>query len=177
MGELKVLLDTNIIIHRENNKLSNEYVGLLYKWLDELHYVKCIHQCSVEELHKYKDKKYVELLDVKIKSYEILDKFEEPNFDFLSILENKFPIKNENDIIDNQLLYEVYRKRVNLFITEDSKIIDKAEILGLTDKVISIDDFILDYKEQHPELKEYKFNSVYQVKFGQIDVKMSFLIL
>ena len=83
MEELKVLLDTNIIIHRENNKLTNESIGLLYKWLDKLHYVKCIHQCSVEELHKCKNKEYVELLDVKIKSYDVLDKFDEPNSEFL----------------------------------------------------------------------------------------------
>ena len=174
MGELKVLLDTNIIIHRENNKLTKESIGLLYKWLDKLHYVKCIHKCSIEELHKYKNKEYVELLDVKIKSYEVLDKFDEPNSEFLSKLVGKFPIKNENDKIDNQLLYEVYRQRVSSFITEDNKIIDKAQILGISDKVISIDDFILSCQEKYPELKEYKFNSVYQAKFGQIDVNDEF---
>lgn len=174
MGELKVLLDTNIIIHRENNKVTNESIGLLYKWLDKLHYVKCIHQCSIEELHKYKNKDYVKLLDVKIKNYEVLDKFDEPDLDFLSKIESKFFEKNENDRIDNQLLFEVYRQRINLFITEDTKIIEKAEFLGIANKVISIDDFILVCKEKYPELKEYKFNSVYQVKFGQIDVKDEF---
>lgn len=174
MEELKVLLDTNIIIHRENNKLTNESIGLLYKWLDKLHYVKCIHQCSVEELHKCKNKEYVELLDVKIKSYDVLDKFDEPNSEFLFKLDNKFPIKNENDRIDNQLLYEVYRQKVSLFITEDTKIIEKAELLGIANKVVSIDDFILACQEKYPGLKEYKFNSVYQVKFGQIDVNDEF---
>lgn len=174
MEELKVLLDTNIIIHRENNKLTNESIGLLYKWLDKLHYVKCIHQCSVEELHKCKNKEYVELLDVKIKSYEFLEKFDEPDSEFMSKLASKFPIKSENDRVDNQLLYEVYRQRVSLFITEDNKIIDKAQILGIVDKVISIDDFILSCQEKYQELKEYKFNSVYPVKFGQIDVNDEF---
>lgn len=174
MEELKVLLDTNIIIHRENNKLTNESIGLLYKWLDKLHYVKCIHQCSIEELHKCKNKEYVELLDVKIKSYEFLEKFDEPDYEFMSKLASKFPIKSENDRVDNQLLYEVYRQRVSLFITEDNKIIDKAQILGIIDKVISIDDFILSCQEKYKELKEYKFNSVYPVKFGQIDVNDKF---
>lgn len=174
MGELKVLLDTNIIIHRENNKLTNESIGLLYNWFDRLHYVKCIHKCSIEEIHKYKDKDYIKLLDVKIRSYELVEKFDDPNSEFLSKIENNFPVKSENDRIDNQLLYEVYRQRVSLLITEDTKIIEKAELLGITNKVISIDDFILDCQEKHPELKEYKFNSVYQIKFGKINVKDEF---
>lgn len=174
MSELRALLDTNIIIHRENNKLTNESIGLLYKWLDKLHYVKCIHQCSIEELHKYENKEYVKLLDVKIKSYELLEKFDEPDSDFLSKFVSKYPIKSENDRVDNQLLYEVYRQKVSLFITEDNKIIDKAQILGITDKVISIDDFILSCQEKYKELKEYKFNSVYSAKFGQIDVNDEF---
>lgn len=44
---MKALLDTNIIIHRENTKVTNQSIGLLYYWLDKLHYEKMIHPYSV----------------------------------------------------------------------------------------------------------------------------------
>ena len=34
---MKVLLDTNIIIHREASKVVNQDVGTLFKWLDKCH--------------------------------------------------------------------------------------------------------------------------------------------
>lgn len=174
MAELKALLDTNIIIHRENNRLTNDSIGVLYNWLDKLHYSKCIHQCSIDEIHKHKDNEYKKLLDVKMDSYVKLEKFDEPSEEFSNKLSIKYHIKNENDITDNQLLYEVYQKRVNLLITEDNGIIDKAISLGIADRVVSIDDFIADCKEKNPELKEYKFNSVFLTKFGNVDLRDSF---
>ena len=70
MSELKALLDTNIIIHRECNRLTNESIGMLCWWLDKLRYKKCIHQSSIDEIHKYKDDEYIKLIDVKMDSYE-----------------------------------------------------------------------------------------------------------
>ena len=37
---MKALLDTNIIIHRENNRVSNKGIGELYYWLDKLNIEK-----------------------------------------------------------------------------------------------------------------------------------------
>lgn len=147
MAELRALLDTNIIIHRENNHLTNESIGMLCWWLDKLKYKKCIHQCSIEEIHKHKDAEYVNLFDIKIDSYEHLNKFEQPNEEFLSIIATKYPVSNLNDIVDNQLLFEVYQKRVDLLITEDNKIREKSKILQLNDKVLTIDEFILKCKK------------------------------
>ena len=45
------------------------------------------------------------------------------------------PEKNENDHIDNCLLYEVYLGRVDIVITEASKLGNKAARLGLGDRV------------------------------------------
>jgi hypothetical protein len=33
---MKALLDTNIIIHREANRVINSDIGYLFKWLDRL---------------------------------------------------------------------------------------------------------------------------------------------
>ena len=47
---MRALLDTNIIIHRENVIPTNSTIGQLFYWLDKLHYEKVIHPLSVKEL-------------------------------------------------------------------------------------------------------------------------------
>ena len=54
---MKVLLDTTTIIHREASTIFNEDIGNLFRWLDKLHYEKCIHPLTLEEIKKHKDKK------------------------------------------------------------------------------------------------------------------------
>ena len=40
---MKILLDTNIVIHREATTVVDEDIGILFRWLDNLHHIKCIH--------------------------------------------------------------------------------------------------------------------------------------
>jgi len=35
---IKILLDTNIIIHREASTVINDDIGILFRWLDNLHH-------------------------------------------------------------------------------------------------------------------------------------------
>ena len=174
MEELKALLDTNIIIHRENNHLTNESIGELFWWLDRLKFKKCIHKCSIDEIHKHKDEEYVRLFEAKIDSYEHLDKFADPSEEFLKTIVLKYPINDNNDVVDNQLLFEVYQNRVDLLISEDKKILEKASLCSLRDRVLSIDDFIKKCKKDYPSLRDYKFNSIKKLKFGEINLKDSF---
>ena len=81
---MKVLLDTNIVIHRENVKVTNPSIGLLFYWLDKLHYEKCIHPWSLEELKGYKDKNMQELYETKLPAYTILKSASVPQEDFLA---------------------------------------------------------------------------------------------
>lgn len=49
---MRALLDTNIIIHRENKRVSNYSIGHLFRWLDKLKYDKVIHPYSISEIKK-----------------------------------------------------------------------------------------------------------------------------
>lgn len=40
---MRALLDTNVIIHRENTKATSFTIGKLFYWLDKLRYEKLIH--------------------------------------------------------------------------------------------------------------------------------------
>jgi len=48
---MKVLLDTNIIIHREAIHAISRDIATLFKWFDRGKYTKCVHPVTVEENH------------------------------------------------------------------------------------------------------------------------------
>jgi hypothetical protein len=49
---MKVLLDTNIIIHRETSNVINNDIGILFRWLDKLGYIKCVHPITIWSVAK-----------------------------------------------------------------------------------------------------------------------------
>ena len=169
---MRILLDTNIVIHRENRRISNYSIGHLFRWIDKLKHDKVIHPYTIDELKKYRDPETQEALSVKLDAYNIIKTVQKPSSEFLDKV--SLYDKNINDAIDNCLLYELYSGRVDAFITEDRKLRNKAIGLGLADRVFSINSFISKVSSDNPDLIEYKALSVEKTCFGQIDVGDSF---
>ena len=169
---MRILLDTNILIHREANRVINQDIGILFGWFDKLHYEKCIHPLSIYEIQKYKDADVVRTIEAKIKNYSLL-KTEAPDVDEITAIREKYD-NNENDNIDTSLLKEVYLSRVGFLITEDRKIHEKARELGIPDLIFSIDGFLEKVGSENPELSDYKTLSVRKEYFGNIDVNEDF---
>jgi hypothetical protein len=169
---MKALLDTNIIIHREASRVVNQDVGILYRWLDRAKYTKCVHSLTVSEIEKYKNQQTVETFQIKLDSYERID-IPSPLQPELKSVSVKIDV-NENDIIDTQLLNEVFVGRVDILITEDKKIRKKADALGIADKVFTIDSFLEKTFAEHPDLVNYKVLNVQKLKFGRINLDDDF---
>lgn len=168
---MRILIDTNIIIHREASKVYNKDIGLLFNWLDKLKYEKCVHPLSVEEISGYKDSEVVQTMKIKIENYNLL-KTESQDKDL--ILQLRQTDKSRNDFIDTSIIKEVYNNRVNYLITEDRGIHHKARILGVSGKVFKIDDFLEKCIAENPRLKDYEVLSVKQEYFGNIDLSDDF---
>jgi predicted nucleic acid-binding protein len=168
---MKVLLDTNIIIHREASTVIREEIDILFNWLDRLHCAKCIHPLSIAEVRKHKDPKVVETFDIKLKSYVEL-KTEAPESKEIQALRQND--KNERDRNDTSLIKEVFAKRVDALITEDRDIHHKAKLLGLADRVFTIDDFLEKVTAEHPDLTSYKILAVKKDHFGNINLNDHF---
>ena len=100
---MRVLLDTNIVIHRENKKVSNYSIGHLFRWIDRLKYDKIIHPYTIREIQKYRDPETQEAISVKLESYEVIKTICLPDDLFLSRIGQAE--KNENDHIDNYMRY------------------------------------------------------------------------
>lgn len=169
---MRILLDTNIVIHRENKRVSNYSIGHLFRWIDRLKYDKVIHPYTISEIQKYRDPETQETIAVKLESYDVIKTIRQPDPGFLSQIGQ--PEKNENDHIDNVLLYEVYLGRVDILITEDRRLRNKADHLGLGDHVFSINSFIGKVTAENPKLIEYNALAVEKDFFGNVDVNDKF---
>jgi predicted nucleic acid-binding protein len=169
---MRVLLDTNIIIHREATKIINKDIGILFNWFDKLHYEKCIHPLSLYEIRKHSDEDIVKTIEAKVKNYNML-KTEAPEVEEIIAIRSKYD-RNENDGVDTSLLKEVFCKRVHYLITEDRNIHLKATDLGIAEVVFTIDDFFERVTAENPTLTDYKTLSVRKEYFGNININDPF---
>ena len=168
---MRVLLDTNIIIHREASKIYNQDIGLLFNWLDRLHIEKCVSPFSLEEINLYRDEEVVNTITIKIENYNVL-KTESPETELIQQI--RVNDKNRNDFIDTSLLKEVHSGRIDYLITEDRGIHRKAKLLGISEKIYKIDSFLEKSIAENPELKEYQVLAVKKDYFGNINLKDEF---
>lgn len=170
---MKVLLDTNIVIHREAATVINEDIGILFRWLDDLSYVKCVHPVTVQELGKHQDPKVRKSLEIKLASYNVL-KTQATLAENVEALSDQID-ENENDRNDTRILNEVFKGRVDLLITEDKALLKKSSFLGIADRVYTIDAFLEKVTAENPGLADYKVLSIQKEYFGNLDIDSDFL--
>ena len=168
---MRILLDTNILIHREASTVVRRDIGNVFFWLDKLKHDKCAHPVSVAEIKKHKDEKVRKSFVAKLQSYNIL-KTTAP----MSKEAAQFALtdKSENDRNDTIIVNEVSANRVDLLITEDRGVHSKAAILGIADRVFTIDAFLEKVSAENPDLVEYKVLAVKKTVFGKVDVAEEF---
>lgn len=169
---IKVLLDTNIIIHREAEKIYKPDIGQLFYWLDKLKYDKYIHPLTIIELNRYKNQDSLKSMNIKIESYNQL-KHQAPLSDKVKGVSQQVDT-TPNDINDTQILNEVYENRVDILISEDKKIHKKALLLNLSDRVYRIQDFLEKIIAENPKLISHKVLAVKKVDFADVNLKDNF---
>jgi predicted nucleic acid-binding protein len=169
---MRILLDTNIVIHREASTVINSSIGVLFRWLDRLKYEKCIHPATLNEIGRHKDDRVRKSFETKLQSYSILKSIA-PEHPLVASLRSRFDT-TENDRIDTDLLNELIAGRVDGIITEDQKLHQKAAVLGLTESVFSIDSFLEKVTAENPELTDYQILSVRRTVFGATNLADSF---
>jgi hypothetical protein len=168
---MRVLLDTNIIVHREASTVIRKEIGILFNWLDRLHYNKCIHPLSINEIEKHEDPKVVATFKIKLANYTLLKTLAPESAPIQQI---RFQDNDENAQNDTSLLNELFAKRVDLLITEDRGIHSKAHALGIGSQVFTIDDFFEKVTAEHPELTSYRVLAVKREMFGNVKLEDPF---
>lgn len=169
---MRILLDTNIIIHREASKIYNEDIGTLFNWLDKLHYTKCVHPLTEAELNRNINQDTARTMQIKLTNYHIL-KTEAPLNQQVKTVSDLIDTVH-NDFDDTKLINEVFCDRVDFLISEDKKIHKKAVLLGIADRVFKIETFLEKITAENPDFVDYKVLAVKKEYFGSINIGVSF---
>ena len=168
---MRVLLDTNVLIHREAATVVRRDIGRLFFWLDKLRHDKCIHPVSLEEIGKHNDPRVRSTFEAKRQSYHVLKKIAPLSAEIQQVGASD---KTENDRNDTLLVSELFANRVDSLISEDRGLHNKAVALGIGDRAFTIDAFLEKSIAENPTLVDYKLPTVRKVVFGNVDLPSDF---
>jgi rRNA-processing protein FCF1 len=134
---MRVLLDTNIFIYRETDHIISYDLQQLLSVLNKIKTELLIHPLSLEEIRGDQDIRRQAVMLSKIGAYPLLEMPPVPEEDpkFFHIIEQK---DEAHDLIDNHILYTVYKDAVDFLVTEDRDIHKKAIKLGIDNRVLLI---------------------------------------
>ena len=164
MKKKRILFDTNIIIQREDPKvLSSDFIEL-NKIINDLNYKIFIHPLSIADINRDRDEERKSISLSKIATYSSIEKYPDYNQDENFKSQIGVELK-ENDTVDNALIYAVYKNAVDLLITQDKGILNKAKNLNLQDKILNITDSIINLS-QDISLQQIPLLSCFKIDKG-----------
>lgn len=144
---MKVLFDTNIFIALEQpGEILPTALAEMVRLARELHYDICVHPAQVEDLKRDKDETRREVQLSRIRQYPELDNPPLPTRADISALQ--WVEANDNDRIDNLLLFAVKRSAASILVTEDRGMHAKAKRAGLDSRVHDTEEFLAYLREQ-----------------------------
>jgi hypothetical protein len=170
---MKIIFDTNILIHIEDPKeLSKNLQDLLKIFREHGHQI-FIHPASLKDINNDKDEKRKKVILSKIEGYPRIESPPKPTDEFLSVVGVS---SNSNEINDNEILFAIQRNAADFLITEDYGLQKKAIRANLEDRVLSIDS-ALDYFKNLYARKVMQHTLLKEVFVRNLDVEDPFFNL
>ncbi|MBC6416120.1 MAG: GNAT family N-acetyltransferase [Bdellovibrionales bacterium] len=145
MADISFLIDTNVFIQLEDNKIISDSFNTFHKvCLQNPAITVYIHPLSKKELEKDKNIERKQTNLSKINKYSMIQ--EPPIADENQIKDLFGNITNENDKVDCQLLYVLKKHVISFLVTEDNRIhqrasrilIKKAQGISLKKQVLTV---------------------------------------
>ncbi|AKL98475.1 hypothetical protein [Endomicrobium proavitum] len=134
---MRILIDTNILINLEDDKIIGHSFSNFYKLAQENKCDVIYNQAAVSrDIENDKDEIRKEKILSKIKKYPTQQNPAIPPETFITVIGQN----NPHDEIDNIQIYQVYCKYVDIFVTEDRGIHKKAKKLNISAKVLNIEE-------------------------------------
>lgn len=139
---MNILLDTNIIIPLEDtSKILDSSFAALRKLSAEQSHCLYIHPMQLEDINRDKNQERRKIVLSRLKQYSKIEN--PPILSDQECHELGLSQSNDNDKVDNNVLFALYRGAAHLLVTNDEGIHRKASKIGLQDKVYRLDQFLL----------------------------------
>jgi hypothetical protein len=147
---MHLLLDTNIFIYREDDRIISKNVGDLFSLLNKISVDIFVHPASVADILRDGDQKRRGVMLSKIRMYRELVNPPVISRDtvFAALIGEP---KNPQDAVDHEILYAVGKGAVDFLVTEDAGIHQKAFAAGVSDRVLHIDDALEYFRKFLPK--------------------------
>ncbi|MDQ0477097.1 hypothetical protein QF004_001619 [Chryseobacterium sp. MDT2-18] len=168
---MRILIDTNILINLEANKVINKKFAHFYRLAISNNCKIIYHPLAIpSDLINDKNEERKKITQSKLQKYEKLENYASTPESFHQTI----GAKKENDKIDNSQLFQLHKKYVDFFITEDNGIHQKAKGINLQNKVLKVSEILLRLEElftikipTHPILKEHSIREI-EHKFDDV---------
>tara|TARA_Y100000815_G_scaffold40068_1_gene32985 strand:+ start:669 stop:2174 length:1506 start_codon:yes stop_codon:yes gene_type:complete len=161
---LRILIDTNILIELEDNRVITETFAKFYRIANTNDCTIFYHPKAIPiDVSRDKNNERKNIIISKLNKYQSLQDYAKPTTEFNS----KFKNNKINDEIDNKQLFQLEKGFVDFFVTQDNGIHKNAKKINLEDKVLTIDQALKMLEEQftfkipsHPILREHSIREI-----------------
>lgn len=169
---MRILLDSNIIIPLEDSSrtLDDSFSELARLAAENSHQL-IAHPASLDDIRRDRDEKRKEISLSRIRKYPLLENPPIPNQEELDRLD--IAQADENDRVDNAILYAVYKDAVNILVTEDKELHRKASRLGLEGRVYYIQQATESLRRLHARIPVVLPN-IEELSLHQLDLASPF---
>lgn len=131
---MNILIDTNILIPLEDTSgVLDSHLATFAKLCSAQKHSLFLHPSQKDDLERDNNDERKKILLSREKRYQILENPPVPTNK--EIEEFEWKQKKDNDRVDNDLLYALYRNVIHILVTNDEEIHKKAKKIGIADKV------------------------------------------
>ncbi len=170
---MNILLDTNIIIPLEDTSrvLASSFAELRRLTVEQQHCLY-VHPMQIADINRDKDRERKKVVLSRVKQYSKIDN--PPILSDVDCVELGLSNANDNDKVDNNVLFSLYRGAVHLLVTNDEGIHKKASKIGIQNKVYRLEQF-LDFLRKYSNTPiSYSYSGVQDHYMYEIDKKQPF---
>lgn len=170
---MNVLLDTNIIIPLEDtSKLLDSSFAELRRLSAEQHHCLYIHPIQIQDINRDNNSVRRSIVLSRLNQYSQIENppiLSEQDCKELSLTQS-----NENDKVDNNLLFALYRGAVHVLVTNDEGIHKKAIKLELQNNVYRLEQFLILLRRYADTTHSHGYTGVKELYLYEINKKQPF---
>jgi hypothetical protein len=139
---MRILLDTNLIIGREDYKKSPDSWTALLRILSDNHVQLMVHPVTRLEIEGDRDSERRAVVLSKLGAYSELEPGPDPSSKFRS---DSLEGSGDHDVRDTHFLWAVHRNAVSYLLTQDEGLLDRAAALGLGDRSFNVSEALIHF--------------------------------